>query len=35
MINRKSKITDQKNALNMQSDIELLQQTYVKILNKI
>jgi len=25
----------QKNALNMQSDIELLQQTYVEILNKI
>jgi len=31
MINIKS----QKNALNMQSDIELLQQTYVEILNKI
>jgi len=25
----------QKNGLNMQSDIELLQQTYVEILNKI
>jgi len=31
MINIKS----QKNVLNMQSDTELLQQTYVKILNKI
>jgi len=31
MINIKS----QKNALNMQSDTELLQQTYVEILNKI
>jgi len=31
MINIKS----QKNALNIQSDTELLQQTYVKILNKI
>jgi len=31
MINIKS----QKNTLNMQSDTELLQQTYVEILNKI
>jgi len=28
-------IKSQKNALNMQSDTELLQQTYVEILNKI
>jgi len=28
-------IKSQRNALNMQSDIELLQQSYIEILNKI
>jgi len=35
LISEMINIISQKNALNMQSDTELLQQTYVEILNKI